>query len=122
MRTGKITISGKEYLTCFSTRVLMALEDRGRSADAELQRIMEDGRITDVFWLLEHLIDAGNRYAELEGSDNPGKLTLDEIVDRVGVDEYQTMFKAVTDAVAKGNKPTVAVKTTKKNVKTTQDA
>ena len=120
MKTGKVTIGGKEYLTCFSTRVLIALEERGGHADQELTRILNSGKVTDSFWLLAHLIDAGNRYAKIEEIENPGKLTLDDIVDLVGIDEYDTMFRAIAETTNRGSEPTVEIKTPK-NSETTQE-
>ena len=38
MRTGKITIGGKDYITCLSTRVLVALEERPLLADDLVER------------------------------------------------------------------------------------
>ena len=116
MRTGKVEINGKEYLLCFSTRVLMALEERGGSSEAELQRIMDEHKVSDLFWLLEKMIDAGDRYAKLEGIENPGTISGDNLIDLVGVDDYETMFQSIVGAVAAGNTPEVKVKT--KNAET----
>lgn len=120
MRTGKITIQEKEYILCFSTRVLMRLEERGGNADAELKRIMEGGKISDLFWLLAQMVDAGDRYARLEGLDNPGTLSLDDMADLIGVDDYPKMLGALTDTMQKGNTPTIQTKA-EKNAKTTQE-
>lgn len=95
MRTGKITIGGKDYITCLSTRVLVALEERGGDADQELARIMQGRKLGDLFWLLAQMIDAGDRYAKLEGLDNPGSLTLDAIMDCMGPDDYEAMTGAM---------------------------
>ena len=73
MRTGKITIGGKDYITCLSTRVLVALEERGGDADQELARIMQGRKLGDLFWLLAQMIDAGDRYAKLEGWTIPAR-------------------------------------------------
>ncbi|HJC21887.1 MAG TPA: hypothetical protein H9707_09045 [Candidatus Butyricicoccus avicola] len=110
MRTGKVTIHGKEYLLCFSTRVLMALEEREGDSQKGLTRILKDEKISDLFWLLEQMIDAGDRYAKIEGIDNPGALSFDQLMDTVGVDEYNEMFGALVSAVSEGNKPKVEVK------------
>ena len=80
---------------------------------------MKGEKASDLFWLLAQMIDAGDRYAKLEGLENPGKLTLDEIIDRVGIDDYQTMFGAIATAVKTGNTPSVQVKP-EKNAKTTR--
>lgn len=113
MRTSKVTIDGKEYLTCFSTRVLVVLEEREGNADEGLKRIMSGGKTSDAFWLLTQMIDAGDRYAKLEGLDNPGKLTLDELYDRVDVNEYADMFRAVIETAMNGTKATIEVKPSK---------
>ena len=119
MRTTKAKIHGKEYLICFSTRVLMALEERDGDSSAGLEKIMKTQKVSDVFWLLAQMIDAGDRYAKIEGIDNPGAISYDELVDTLGVDEYQDVFGAITEAVQKGTKPDVQTKPAK-NAKTTQ--
>ena len=121
MRTGKVWIGGKEYLTCFSTRVLMRVEEeKGEAAHQWLQKMVEKQSVGDMFWLLAQLIDAGNRYAKLEGLDNPGAISFDDLVDAVGVDEYGTMFAAVVETVNNGQTPTIKTKP-EKNGKTTQE-
>ena len=119
MRTAKAKIHGKEYLICFSTRVLMALEEREGDSSAGLEKIMKTQKVSDVFWLLAQMIDAGDRYAKIEGIDNPGTISYDELVDTLGVDEYQDVFGAITEAVQKGTKPDVQTKPAKK-AKTTR--
>lgn len=119
MRTGKVKIRGKDYITCFSTRVLLALEEREGNSDKALQQILSNGKVTDMFWLLAQMIDAGDRYAKIEGLDNPGTLTFDEIIDSIGVDDYETMFDALAEAVKRGSTPTVQTKPSK-NAETTQ--
>lgn len=73
MRTGKITVNGLDYITCLSTRVLVALEERGGDADKELSRILKSAKLSDLFWLLAQMIDAGNRYAKIEGWTTPAR-------------------------------------------------
>jgi hypothetical protein len=104
MRTGKITIGGKDYITCLSTRVLVALEERGGDADQELARIMQGRKLGDLFWLLAQMIDA------LEGLDNPGSLTLDAIMDCMGPDDYEAMTGAMAETVKAGTTSTVEAK------------
>lgn len=110
MRTASIEVNSRTYLTCLSTRVLMALEERGGDADAELRRILEGGRLADLFWLLAQMIDAGSRYARHEGLDDPGTLTFDQLVDLMGPDDYQRMNAAVAETVKAGTRPTVEVR------------
>ena len=63
------------------------------------------------------MIDAGDRYAKIEGIDNPGTISYDELVDTLGVDEYQDVFGAIAEAVQKGTKPDVQTKPAKKTAK-----
>lgn len=118
MRTSEITIADNKYLACFSTRVLVAIEEREGDGQKGLQRILADGKTSDLFWLLAQMIDAGDRYARHEGLENPGVLTEDELLDLVGVDDYNTMFGAIAQAVQRGNTPEVEVRPAK-NAKTT---
>lgn len=124
MRTGKITVNGLDYITCLSTRVLVALEERGGDADKELARIMKSAKLSDLFWLLAQMIDAGNRYAKLEGLENPGTLSLDDLMDTMGPDDYDGMTLAMTETVRAGTTPTVEAKPGKgsqKNAETSRE-
>lgn len=124
MRTGKATIKEKEYLTCFSTRVLIDIEDKYGDSTEGLKGIMEREKVSEIFWLLSRLIDAGNRYAEMEGIENPGTLSEAQLIDSVGVDEYDAIFKDVVSTITSGMKQTIQTKPTKeaKNEKTTPQA
>ena len=124
MRTGKITVNGLDYITCLSTRVLVALEGRGGGADKELAPIVGSANLSDLFWLLAQMIDAGNRYAKLEGLENPGTLSLDDLLDTMGPDDYEGMTTAMTETVRAGTTPTVEAKPGKgsqKNAETSRE-
>ncbi len=91
MRTSTLTIQGdRNTPCCFSTRVLLALEERGKrekpvkSATEMLSSIMENEALSDAFWLLHQLMVAGNRYAKLEGLDAPEVFSLDDMIDPGG--------------------------------------
>lgn len=115
MRTSKVTINGKEYLACFSTRVLIDIEERyGNWADG-LKEILKEDNTPGVFWLLARLIDAGNRYAKIEEIENPGTLSEDDLIDSTGVHEYKEIFKSVYGAVSAGSTPTIQTKPTKES-------
>lgn len=125
MKTGKITINGKEYITCLSTRVLIALEERGGNADKELSRIMKDAKLSDLFWLLAQMIDAGDRYAKLEGIENPGSITLEHLMDAMGPDDYEKLTEAMGATIKAGTTPTVESipgKKARKNEKASREA
>ena len=118
MRTSEITIADNKYLVCFSTRVLVAIEEREGIACWVCRGSWQMEKRPICFGLLAQMIDAGDRYARHEGLENPGVLTEDELLDLVGVDDYNTMFGAIAQAVQRGNTPEVEVRPAK-NAKTT---
>lgn len=130
MRTGKIEINGKEYITCMSIRVLTWLEDYGDGdSNQNLSRLIKEGRLTDMFELLVQLIDAGDRYAKLNDIENPGVLTYDELVDTMGIDDVSKiteMAQSITDTIRAGSEGHVKAKPVKpakgKNAKATPEA
>ena len=107
MRMGEVTIGGRAWPLCLSTRVMVALEERGRAegkgVDDALRGIMADSSVSGAFWLLAQMMDAAARVCRREGhpldADPP---TYDELLDTVGVDEYGSMFSALTSAVQIG--------------------
>lgn len=121
MRTKAIRVKDKEYLACFSTRVLVALEEKYGDADVGLSTVLSGGKVNDLFWLLAQLLEAGDRYAKQEGIENPGALSLDDLLDRVGVDEYKDMFAGVAEAIREGSGTTVDIEP-EKNVEARQVA
>ena len=101
MRTSTFQFRGRDYLLCLSTRVLMEMEEEGLSIE---QMLGGDGkRVTTTFKVLEKMIRAGDTYAKLEGIENPGTVTLDELIDRTSPEDYDAMFAAVA-AAAKGER------------------
>lgn len=112
MRTGKIEIGGKPYIICFSSRVAVALEEKFGS----IENAFSSTLTSDLMWMLATMIDAGDRYAKLEGIENTGKLTMDEILDKTGPEDYNKIFSFVLDAVKKGGETEIE---TVPNTKTT---
>lgn len=114
-RTGYITINGTQYPMCFSTRVLVALEERGKAegktVDETLQELVggkENGvSISASFWLLSTMIDAGIRHEKLNGACDLTAPTYDELLDLVSPDEYGTMFTSISDTISGGQERTV---------------
>lgn len=118
MRTGKVTINGIEYPLCFSTRVLVTLEERGRaegkSSDEVMAEIMggADGGVSVMksFWLLAAMIDAGVRYQRLNGGCDLTAPTADDLIDTVDPEDYGAIFAAMAAAVTGGQERTVEAK------------
>ena len=121
MKTGRIEICGKSYLLCLSTRVMMTLQDKGGDASEELTRILESNDMKDIFWLIEQMMDAGARYADLEDIENPKPLKYDQLIDLTSPLEYEQVFGALTESITNSTQPTVEAEPSEKNAETTQD-
>ena len=80
-------------MLCISTRVLLHIEEKYGDSDGGLKQIMSNGKLSDVVWLLSEMIDAGDRYAKMESVENPGAIPFDELLDRIGPDDYELMFQ-----------------------------
>ncbi len=65
--------------------------------DAELKKISEENSLKEMFWLLSEMLKAGVRYAKLEGLETPEPPGYEQLIDIVGIDEYQSMFSAVVE-------------------------
>lgn len=124
MRTGKIEINGKEYLLCFSARVVRSCAKRyGRieNIDNALNSGTEADQMDECFWLLAEMMDAGNRYAKEEGIENPKPLDFDTLYDVCGMDDIFNMKEHIFQTVSSGNEREVEIEPEKgKNAETTQ--
>lgn len=124
MRTGKIEISGKEYLLCFSARVVRDCAERyGDIKDifSILTEAEETKQMDESFWLLAKMIDAGARYARLEGIENPAPLSQEDLYDIFGVDDLLDMKTKIMDTVTNGNEREIETEPEKgKNGETTR--
>lgn len=106
MRTGKIEINGKEYLLCFSTRVVRACSERYggvENIDKALMQGTEANMMDESFWLLATMMDAGARYAKLNGIETPPPLSYDDLYDLCGVDDLMGMKTKIFETVASGS-------------------
>lgn len=86
MRTGKFNFYGKDYLITFSARVQYALEAEGISLEA-LQESKTP--VTEVVKMLSYMIDAGDRYAKMNGIENPGVVSFDTLLDGLDLPDIQ---------------------------------
>lgn len=124
MRTGSIVINKKEYVLCFSARVVRACTERYGSVE-NIDKYLLEGTETQTMdesvWLLEQMIAAGDRYAKQEGIENPAPLSYDEIYDLCGLDDLMDMKAKIFSTIANGNERTVEVETgDEKNMTATQ--
>lgn len=110
LRIVPVTVHGKEYDLCFSTRVMMKVEQ---------SKIDTDTAAGTVF-LLSALMEAGDRYAKLNGQPGKGFMTADEIADSLGPDEITTL--GVQMALATNGDRNVETVDNGKNAATPPDA
>ena len=113
MITRDIIIGKQTYKACFSTRVLLALEARGGDPEKELQRILENRSVSEMFWLLHQMLDAGRRYCIIEGVEPPPEISYDDLLDLVGMDDYGSMFTQMAATIAEDKTPTVSAEPAK---------
>lgn len=90
MRTGSITVLGKNYPLCFSARVIKNFEEKFDCSIAELSSVLsqDEKALENTFWLLSEMSKAGSRYKELiDGKEAPKPLDVDFLFDVFGVDD-----------------------------------
>ena len=108
MRIHPINLNGKTYLVTFSARVMLALEERGDDAGTELDRILTEGKLSDMFWLLSQMLDAGRRYAMSEElGDIPDPISLDQLLDTTDLADYQSLSAQVAQVIKADSTPSV---------------
>lgn len=112
MRVCEIEIDGKQYPICFSTRVAIACQERAGSPEKVLNKIASED-IQEIFWLLTQMIAAGCGYKKMNGEETPTPIGYEELVDIVGVDDYPSMFTAISNAIQKDTTRTVKTKPAK---------
>lgn len=124
MRTGKIEVNRKEYLLCFSLRVVRDCTERYGNveniADA-LNSGTEIHQLDECIWLLSKMMDGGARYAKEEGIENPAPLDYDRLYDLLDLNDIFRMKESIFATVANGNEREVETEPQKeKNAEATQ--
>lgn len=120
MKITKINIAGVEYPICFSTRVAIDCEEHAGNVELVLHKIEKENSIKETFWLISKMIDAGCKYENMNGNCVPDPISYDDLIDKLGPDDYSVMFGAILDAIKDGTKREIKVKSTKngKNAET----
>lgn len=117
MRTGKVTVNGKEYLLCFSLRAVRACTERYGAVDKIFDALNDKSELKQLdesLWLLSLMMDCGARYAEEENIDNPKPLDVDELYDTVDLNDMFTIRSAVAETISSGNERNVETEPDKK--------
>ena len=105
MRTGSITILGKNYPLCFSARVIKNFEEKFDCSIAELSSVLsqDEKALENTFWLLSEMSKAGSRYKELiDGKEAPKPLDVDFLFDVFGVDDIANLKNNIAVTIEGG--------------------
>lgn len=105
MRTGSITVLGKNYPLCFSARVIKNFEEKFDCSIAELSSVLsqDEKALENTFWLLSEMSKAGSRYKELiDGKEAPKPLDVDFLFDVFGVDDIANLKNNIAVTIEGG--------------------
>ncbi len=120
MRTGSITILGKNYPLCFSARVIKNFEEKFDCSIGELYNVLgQEGKtLENTFWLLSEMSKAGSRYKELaDGEEAPKPLDIDFLFDVFGVDDIANLKNNIAVTIEGGVKREVEAEEDEENEK-----
>lgn len=121
MRTARITIDGAEHLLCFSARVVRACTERYGDV-VNIDEALTGGSavqaMDEAVWMIAAMMDAGARYAKLNGLDNPPPLTAEELLDVCDLGDFTQLTSKITETITNGKTPTVEAEPAK-NAKAT---
>ena len=124
MRTAKIEINKKEYLLCFSARVMRDCSERYGDAE-NIGKALTEGtevqKLDESFWLLSAMMDAGAKYAKVEGISTPPPLSYDALYDLCGMDDLLDMQTKIFKTIADGSERRIETEDEEgKNAETTR--
>ena len=120
MRTGSITILGKNYPLCFSARVIKNFEEKFDCSIGELSSVLaQEGKaLENTFWFLSEMSKAGSRYKELaDGKEAPKPLDVDFLFDVFGVDDIANLKNNIAVTIEGGVKREVETEEDEENEK-----
>ena len=120
MRTGKITINNKQYTLCFSARVIRNCAEKFGGMD-KIDEVMNANDETEAFdsaiWLLNQLMQAGEKYCKANGMDTEKTPNIDEMLDLMGIDDFKNMKKSIAESISNGTERNLEIE--EKNAETT---
>ena len=120
MKTGSITVLGKNYPLCFSARVIKNFEEKFDCSIGELSIVLaQEGKaLENTFWFLSEMSKAGSRYKELaDGEEAPKPLDVDFLFDVFGVDDIANLKNNIAVTIEGGVKREVETEEDEENEK-----
>ena len=109
MRTATLTVDGRDYLLCFSARVMRACSERYggvENIDAALGAENTGKALDEAVWLLSKMMDAGARYAKINGQEAEA-LTYDDLYDVLSIDDLTSIKGKIAETITNGRATTV---------------
>lgn len=129
MKLGTIKILGKEYVTCFSLRVVKAVTERyggvsdmaGALTPADDSEASVIAVMDESLWVLTTMMEAGYRHAKREGLDALEPPTMDELLDGCDLSDLGTIKAGISETMSDNSERSVEAVPSKKD-DTTQDS
>lgn len=125
MRTAKLKIDGEEHLLCFSLRVMRDSVERYGGMDGLYAAISDKDPVKildETVWILTQLMQAGARYAEMNGIKNPEPLSYDDMYDACDMAELSGLRGKVLETITSGKTHSVEAEPPKKGSATREEA
>ena len=99
-------ICGEERVLCYSLRVTKAVTERfGTGGIREKLKDSSTAETLDaVIWMLTLMMQAGKKYADMNGMTCPPAPTEDEMLDCYGLDDLEELYGTFTETMAAGQK------------------
>lgn len=113
MRTAKMTIDGREHLLCFSGRVLRNITEKFGGVKEMYEAFHSENATANldaVVWTLAQMVDAGDRYAKLNGFPNPGRYTPEDLYDLVDINDFTGIYAKIRETITSGKQRTIDAK------------
>ena len=110
MRTATIHLAGKDRLLCFSTRVIRDVVGRFGDVSRIDEALNDEDKVKaldNAVWLLSRMLDAGSRYAKLNGLDNPEPLSFEELYDSLDISDFVGIRQKIQETIVNGSQRTV---------------
>ena len=102
MRIMIVNICGRDYPVCFSTRVLVAGEEKFGSLDGFERAVLSpDIAVKDFIWFLSVMLDAGYRAEKTEDPDIQAPPSYEDLLDLIGMDDIPGIRKSMMQAQAR---------------------
>lgn len=106
MRTTIFTENGREHILCFSPWAQRAVLERYGELD-NLQEKLSGGSTVEMLdeavWILSILMEAGDKFAKIQGMENARTFTPDELLCVCDIEDFAAIKDTVQKAVVAGS-------------------